>query len=299
VVLQCYLEINLLDVVKACADDERQFVLTAVGELQGTANDESYFDLAAAMTFCQQRWLMITSPVSMAAGTTLDMAKKKLPRKLEIGAHRQGGGPLIMDDKFAPSSQQKFLDLCLRKLQDQSFIQSTGFREAFFRSVEVWRLDPAYIDVTYYLDFSAIEILARRSVPGCCLSFPQAAEPFLQKLGFDLKQEDPTPGRQHNGQTGHTPVVCCVVCDRNIATSRAGLCCPRTDVCCSSTPHGKRRDFFSTHFDINYLPENQARTEALWETSENGGRAAVWRRKMGHVCGTVLPVKAGSVFSRG
>jgi len=97
-----------------------------------------------------------------------------------------------MDDKFAPSSQQKFLDLCLRKLQDQSFIQSTGFREAFFRSVEVWRLDPAYIDVTYYLDFSAIEILARRSVPGCCLSFPQAAEPFLQKLGFDLKQEDPS-----------------------------------------------------------------------------------------------------------
>jgi hypothetical protein len=34
------------------------------------------------------------------------------------------------------------------------------------------------------------------------------------------------------------------------------------------------RDFFSTHFDINYLPENQARTEALWEASENGGRAA-------------------------
>jgi len=34
------------------------------------------------------------------------------------------------------------------------------------------------------------------------------------------------------------------------------------------------RDLFSTHFDINYLPKNQARTEALWETSENGGRAA-------------------------
>jgi hypothetical protein len=34
------------------------------------------------------------------------------------------------------------------------------------------------------------------------------------------------------------------------------------------------RDFFSTHFDINYLPDNQARTEALWETSENGGHAA-------------------------
>jgi len=95
--------------------------------------------------------------------------------------------------------------------------------------------------------------------------------PHIQRRPRRLKE---TPGRQHNGQTGHTPVVCCVVCDRNIATSRAGLCCPRTDVCCSSTPHGKRRDFFSTHFDINYLPENQARTEALWESSENGGRAA-------------------------
>src|SRR6267154_2651400 len=42
------------------------------------------------------------------------------------------------------------------------------------------------------------------------------------------------------------------------------------------------RDFFSTHFDINYLPENQARTEALWKparmavvlhvTAEEGSR---------------------------
>ncbi len=58
------------------------------------------------------------------------------------------------------------------------------------------------------------------------------------------------------------------------------------------------RDFFSTHFDINYLPENQARTEALWETSENGGRAAYddGRRVtfVARFCRS-----RGSVFSRG
>jgi hypothetical protein len=47
---------------------------------------------------------------------------------------------------------------------------------------------------------------------------------------------------------------------------------PRELADCRSSDSG--RDFFSTHFDINYLPENQARTEALCETRENGGRAA-------------------------
>jgi hypothetical protein len=28
------------------------------------------------------------------------------------------------------------------------------------------------------------------------------------------------------------------------------------------------RDFFSTHFNINDLPENQARTEALWDAAK-------------------------------
>src|ERR1019366_4102219 len=58
------------------------------------------------------------------------------------------------------------------------------------------------------------------------------------------------------------------------------------------------RDFFSTHFDINYLPENQARTEALWETSENGGRAAYdGGRRVTFVARFCW--SRGTVFSRG
>jgi len=61
-----------------------------------------------------------------------------------------------------------------------------------------------------------------------------------------------------------------------------------------------RRDFFSTHFDINYLPENQARTEALWDTSENGGRAAHGAERRAAFVARFhwARGKAGTVFSR-
>jgi Cys/Met metabolism PLP-dependent enzyme len=54
----------------------------------------------------------------------------------------------------------------------------------------------------------------------------------------------------------------------------------------------------TAHFDINYVPENQARTEALWETSENGGRAAYdGGRRVTFVARFCW--SRGSVFSRG
>ena len=61
-----------------------------------------------------------------------------------------------------------------------------------------------------------------------------------------------------------------------------------------------RRDFFSTHFDINYLPENQARTEALGDTSENGGRAAHGAERRAAFVARFhwARGKAGTVFSR-
>jgi hypothetical protein len=73
----------------------------------------------------------------MAPGATLDQFKRGLPDKLDIQAHRQGGGVLIMEDSSSPDWRQQFLDLCLRQLRDQSFIEATGFRQAFFRAVEV------------------------------------------------------------------------------------------------------------------------------------------------------------------
>ena len=48
------------------------------------------------------------------------------------------------------------------KLQDPVFNDQTGFRAGLFRCVEILRMDPAYIDVTYYLQFSALEIVTHR-----------------------------------------------------------------------------------------------------------------------------------------
>src|SRR5258708_31735228 len=59
------------------------------------------------------------------------------------------------------------------------------------------------------------------------------------------------------------------------------------------------RDFFSNHFDINYLPENQARTEALWETNENGGRAAYYGGRRVTVVARLCLLKGGVSFPEG
>lgn len=174
------------------AEDRSHFFLTAVGQLKEEPYTESIFDLAAALTFCQQRWVMVTGPFRLPDGTTVDQMKEKLPSKLDIPAHRQGGGTLLLDDTFSRDSRERFLDLCLRQLQDQPFIERTGFRTAFFRSVETWRLEPMYIDITYYLDFSAVEILARTAQGDYNTPIAQVATQFLSNLGFDVVQDNPS-----------------------------------------------------------------------------------------------------------
>lgn len=166
------------------AEDPRQFILTAVGQIDEGPAAELAFDLAAALTFCQQRWAIITGPFRPTNSVmTLDHVKGELPSKLDFEAPRQSGGSLIMRDAFAPDSRQNLLDLCLRRLRDPGFNDRTGFRNAFFRCVEVLRMDPAYIDVTYYLDFSAIEILVRAKSGDYDSGFAQLAYPFLKNFG--------------------------------------------------------------------------------------------------------------------
>lgn len=169
------------------AEDRSHFFLTAVGQLKEEPYAESTFDLAAALTFCQRRWVMVTGPFRLPEGTTVDQMKEKLPSELDIPAHRQGGGRLLLRD-----STERFLDLCLRRLQDPPFIERTGFRTAFFRSVEVWRMAPMYIDLTYYLDFSAVEILARTVQGDYKAPIAQVATQFLRYLGFDVMQDNPS-----------------------------------------------------------------------------------------------------------
>lgn len=184
----CFIDVAA---ARRSANDPKQFFLTAVGLMEEGSDERSLFDLAASMTFCQQRWVIVTGPFRMPSGTALDDFRQKVPDTLEFQPRRESGGPLVMEDAFAPGSRQDFLDICLRRLRDESFLQGTGFREAFFRTVEVLRMDPAYVDVTYYLHFSAVEILARTIGGDPDSSFSKVATSVLRNLGFDVVQDNP------------------------------------------------------------------------------------------------------------
>jgi len=178
--------------VSTRAEDPRQFILTAVGQIDAGPAAELAFDLAAALTFCQQRWVIVTGPFQPTrSAMTLDQVKGELPSKRDFEARWQSGGALIMRDAFAPDSRQNFLDLCLRRVRDPGFNDRTGYRDAFFRCVQVLRMDPAYVDVTYYLDFSAIEILVRAKSGDYDSGFAQLACPFLKNFGFDVVENKP------------------------------------------------------------------------------------------------------------
>lgn len=173
------------------AKDPHRFVLTAVAESSGP--EDISFELAGALTFCDQRWVIVTRAPQPAPDTTLDIVKNQLRPELDFHVRRGEGGPLIQEDAFAPDSRAQFLELCLARLRDDAFDQHTGFRQAFFRAVESRRMVNPFIDVTYYLDFSAIEIVARTTTgdtqPG---NVAPIIASYLKRLGFDVEQDDPT-----------------------------------------------------------------------------------------------------------
>lgn len=173
------------------ADDPDQFFLTALAELPDHNARNLAFDLAAALTFCQARWVVVTRPTPAQSGVTLDEYKSKLPEMLELPGHRRSHGQLIMEDTFEPGSRQQFLNLCMRRLQDATFNEKTGFRSGLFRCVEALRMDPAYIDITYYLHFSALEIVTH-SIEGDGTFAPLATRLLRDKYGFDVVQDDPS-----------------------------------------------------------------------------------------------------------
>jgi hypothetical protein len=180
-----------LGVAQRSATDSDRFNLTAVGVLTGAVNPLSFFDLAAALTFCQQQWVVISEAGRLPAGTSPQSAFAHFSDTTSVAPHRPRGGCLIGDDSFYPTARQSFLELCLTRLADQAFDAASGFRRAFFRHVESWRLYQPFVDITYYLDFSALEILARTHAGDFVTkNVAELVAPFLQAHGFHLVQHN-------------------------------------------------------------------------------------------------------------
>ena len=178
------------------AADGTKFHLTAVGMVNDQPDDEALFNLTAALTFCQQRWVAASQVVSLPDAVEASEVMGQFPALMSIAPGRGSHGEAIGSDTFYPEARSKFLNLCMGKLADTTFNDATGFRPAFFRHVESWRLYNPFVDLTYYLDFSALEILARTPQNNRRGSIAYLAAGLLKKHGFDVKVNDTTDRRR-------------------------------------------------------------------------------------------------------
>jgi hypothetical protein len=170
--------------------DKDQFNLTAIGEIKGDPNPHELFDLAGALTFCAQQWVVVSNAHNFPEKTNFKDVLEKFPQVYETTHKRPAQGPLIMEDTFYPEARRNYLDLCISRLRDEEFENKTNFRKAFFRNVEIYRMPYRFIDVTYYLLFSSLEILARTFTNNYTSSVAVVATDFLRRLGFAVSQDD-------------------------------------------------------------------------------------------------------------
>lgn len=177
---------DFLEAQRLAADPET-FNLTAIGELTMRPHAHAVFDLRAALTFCQQQWVEISELAPLPDETNPNSLFASSPVTLDLRSQRQGAGALIIADAFDPQARPNFLRLCLDKLGDPRFDKATGLRKALFRNAECFRLHEPFIDVTYYMNFSALEILARTTSGDYKThDVAKVITPFLQGHGFKV-----------------------------------------------------------------------------------------------------------------
>lgn len=173
--------------IKRRARDRKHMYLTAYLQSDHAPDTDFLYDLGGVLTFVQQQYVEICTGVELEANS--DRAQESLfDEEYSHDITRESTGRLIREE-----SLQTAINLCLDRLGDPEFEQRTGFRVAFFRHIETWRLRTSYMDITYYLDFSAIEMLSRnvsRDFENRNVSAVVA--PFLGGLGFQMTQENPS-----------------------------------------------------------------------------------------------------------
>ena len=175
---------------ESLAQNRNEFHLTAVGEIKNEPNPEDLFDLAGALTFCQQQWVVVSKSYEFPEKTEIGKAIEKFPPIYETTNKRPSQGAIIIQDAFDPEARRNYLELCISRLRDKTFEEKTNFRKAFFRNVAIWRMPTQFIDVTYYDDFSSLEILARTFAQDYNSSVAVVATNFLKHYGFAVDQDN-------------------------------------------------------------------------------------------------------------
>jgi hypothetical protein len=166
------------------AKDRKKYYLTGLVEIDSIdpKTEEKIWIISDILTFCQQQAVIVTYDHRKAEEDFPECLDYQMGR-----SGRQNGGDLCFDDE----SRKKLISLLCNKLQNESFLKTTDFDKAFYRSVEIWRLSSHLMEITYYFCFSAIETLARTDQNGCeNKNVAQVVAPFLVKMGFCICQNE-------------------------------------------------------------------------------------------------------------
>lgn len=180
--------------VKKLASDLDNYNLTGFLEIDddNKVTDEGslIFDLQAVLSFVDQKSVIITN--SLHDDESYTNLGDDYPQVLTAYKRTNGGGGLILGDTFSRNSRRDFIAKALVRLSDKSDNSNESFRGAFFRSVETFRGSGGFIDVDYYLLFSALETLCRSycgdyKTRNCSVPITKV----LIEYGFDVSQNNP------------------------------------------------------------------------------------------------------------
>ncbi|MCH1919385.1 hypothetical protein L9G15_08080 [Shewanella sp. A3A] len=146
------------------------------------------FDLQAVLSFIDQKNVIVTN--LLRGNETFENLDEDYPTKITALKRINGGGNVILGDAFSSNSRRDFIIMALAKLKE-SDVENGAFRGAFFKSIEVFRGSDSFIDVNYYLLFSALESLSRFHLndytsKNCSTPISKFLEPF----GFDIYQDN-------------------------------------------------------------------------------------------------------------
>lgn len=178
------------------AADRTSFQLTGFGRLLAPSADEwddaARIDLlGAAMTFAQQRQVLVTRPIVVSAGDTTDslFSESRLGAPLHLHFERHSYGQLIATETWSQGSRSAFLTAFVQRFVFET--PGDTLRLAFFRQIEIWRLSTPYVELQHFLAFSGLEMLARAS--GAYEQQRNAAVPisqFLTSIGLPVSQPE-------------------------------------------------------------------------------------------------------------
>ena len=175
--------------IKKLASDPKNYHLTGFLEIDNKEPDVDnlIFNLQSVLSFIDQKNVIIMNRLhEHETYTCLDDGYQKI---LTTENRRNGGsGKLISSDFISRTSRKEFIVKALKRLDVTC---DEAFRNAFFRSVETIRGSGRFVDVDYYLLFSALETLCRFHASDYQtknVSIPIAK--VLIEFGFDISQNN-------------------------------------------------------------------------------------------------------------